>query len=312
MEDQSINVTSTLTLDGFKLIPEGRYPAFVLGLLLYCIIVFCNLLILIAIALERRLHEPMYVLLFNLPVNDLMGVTAVLPKLLTDTLTDSETITYSACVMQAFFVHFYAGGSMLILTAMAYDRYVAICCPLRYNAILTSGNLIKIIIVVWVLDFILIGVLIVLVLRLQRCRSRIQNAYCDNPSLMRLICADTSINNIYGLFITAFLQGLSLLAMIFTYFQILLTCLMNKQPDAKSKATQTCATHLVVYIVLCTSALFVILSYRFEQISPYFRKVVGVAVVIYPAVFNPIIYGLKTKEIRNTIIKMLRKKTSPF
>ncbi|KAK6486595.1 olfactory receptor 52N5-like [Huso huso] len=312
MENQSANVTSTLTLGGFKLMPAGRYAAFVLGTLLYCIIVFCNLMILIAIALEKRLHEPMYVLLFNLPINDLMGATALLPKLLADTLTDSETITHPGCVMQAFFIHFYAAGSLLILTAMAYDRYVAICCPLRYNAILTSSNVIKIIILVWVLDFILIGVLIVMGLRLQRCRSSISNAYCDNPSLMRLVCADTSINNIYGLFITGLIQGLSLLAMIFTYFQILLTCLMNKQSDAKSKAIQTCATHLIVYIILCTSGIFQILSYRFEQISPYFRKTVGVAVILYPPVFNPIIYGLKTKEIRNTIIKMFKKKTSSF
>ncbi|XP_066556204.1 olfactory receptor 52K2-like [Amia ocellicauda] len=299
-------------MDSFSIPSNGVYPAFILGMLNYCTILFCNLVILLTIALDKRLHEPMYLLLINLPINDLMGATAFFPQFLKEIILDSKSISYPACVSQAFFIHMYAVASVLILTVMAYDRYVAICLPLRYNTIMTDNFLQKIIILVWMVDFIMIVVLFSLVLRFPRCRSLISNPYCDNPSLIRLVCADTSINNIYGLFITAFLQVLSIGTVIYTYLQILFTCLKNKQSDTKSKAMQTCATHLVVFIVFEITGFITIVSYRFETFSTYSRKIIAVFVIMFPSTLNPIIYGLKTKEIRRRIPLVFRRRVTPF
>ncbi|MBN3304097.1 O52J3 protein, partial [Amia calva] len=312
MENISSNITSILTLGSLNIPPKSIYPAFIFAMLSYCLIIFCNLVILLTITIEKRLHEPMYLLLINLPINDLIGSTAFLPQLMNEILSDSRSISYPACVTQAFFIHIYGGGTALILTAMAYDRYIAICLPLRYNTIMTNTFLIKMIILVWFSDLILMVVLFYLLLRIPRCQSFISNAYCDNPTLLRLVCADTSINNIYGLFITALLQGVSLVTVIYTYLQILLTCLRNKRSDAKSKAIQTCATHLTVFIILEITGLFTILAYRFEKASPFLRQMFGASSLIIPPALNPIIYGLKTKEIRSKIALIFKRKVSPF
>ncbi|XP_006628219.1 olfactory receptor 52B2-like [Lepisosteus oculatus] len=310
MDNISFNSSSMLSLEKLNIPPNVVYPAFFLGLLNYCIIVLCNSIILLTIARDKNLYQPMYILFFNMPVNDLIGATAFLPQLMKEILLDSRSISYPACVTQAFFVHLYAVGSVLILTAMAYDRYVAICLPLMYNSIMTNSYLMKMIILLWSVDFILITVLLSLVVRLPRCRSLISNIYCDNPSLVALVCSDTSINNIYGLFLTAVVQALALGSVLYTYMQILYTCLRNKHSDARSKAVQTCTTHLVSFVILEITSFYKILSYRFEKTPSYISKVVGVLVLTFPPTLNPIIYGLKIKEIRTRIPLIFRRKVA--
>uniref|UniRef100_A0A8C9R4M2 Olfactory receptor n=1 Tax=Scleropages formosus TaxID=113540 RepID=A0A8C9R4M2_SCLFO len=265
-------VTSILTLQPLQIPPSGLYPSFIFSILTYCIIVFFNLTLLITIALNRDLHKPMHLLLINLPINDMIGATAFFPQLISSILSQDRIISYPACFLQALLAHLYGTGSLLILTAMAFDRYIAICCPLRYNSIMSNSNVTKIIICLWLADYVMIAVLFLLLIRFNICRTVIVDMYCNNPSLMKLICEDTRINNYYGLFLTIFLQCGSLSAVIFTYCQILLTCLMNRQSDTKSKAIQTCASHLVVFIFLEFNAMFTLISHRFEQTSPFLRR----------------------------------------
>ncbi|XP_006628220.2 olfactory receptor 52B2-like [Lepisosteus oculatus] len=312
MDNISFNSSSMLSLEKLNIPPNVVYPAFCLGMLSYCIIVLSNSVILLTIARDKKLYQPMYILFVNMPVNDLIGATAFLPQLMKEILLDSRSISYPACVTQAFFVHLWAVGSVLILTAMAYDRYVAICLPLMYNSIMTNSYLMKMIILLWSVDFILITVLLSLVVRLPRCRSLISNIYCDNPSLVALVCSDTSINNIYGLFLTAVVQTLALGSVLYTYMQILYTCLRNKHSDARSKAVQTCTTHLVSFVILEITSFYKILSYRFEKTPSYISKVVGVLVLTFPPTLNPIIYGLKIKEIRTRIPLIFRQKVVTF
>ncbi|XP_064828807.1 putative gustatory receptor clone PTE03, partial [Oncorhynchus masou masou] len=245
--------------EGFNIPPESAFSAFIFAILSYMVILFCNLVLILTIILNRSLHQPMYLLLLNLPINDLIGSTALFTQLIKELLLDTRTIQYSACVTQAFFIHVYGTGSVFILTAMAYDRYIAICSPLRYNTLMTNAHLRKIITLLWVCDLMLIGVLFFLLLRLPRCRSLMSHPYCDNPSLLKLVCANTAINNIYGLFITALMQVIVVSTILYTYVQILVTCFRNKgSADTKSKALQTCATHLIVFILLEFSSRMVL------------------------------------------------------
>ncbi|XP_062873039.1 olfactory receptor 52A5-like, partial [Trichomycterus rosablanca] len=172
-------------------------------------------------------------------------------------------------------------------------------------------NLMKKVISVWTLDLTMIGLLLALNYRKEICSTKIVDTFCNNPNLTKLICGDVRINNYYGLFITIFLQGLSLLIVFFTYIQILITCVFKRQSDAKSKALQTCGTHLVVFLCVEFNALFSLMAHRFDNVSQHLRRALGVSVMVFPPFLNPLIYGLKTKEIRQNIILFFYKKISP-
>ncbi|XP_063062010.1 putative gustatory receptor clone PTE03 [Engraulis encrasicolus] len=305
------NVSSVLTLQGFNLPPQSVVPAFLFASLNYMLILFCNLVLLFTILFNKSLHQPMYLLLLNLPINDLIGSTALFPQVIHELVLDSRRIPYDACITQAFFIHIYGAGSIFILTAMAYDRYVAICRPLRYQSIMTHAHVMRIIMLVWLCCFLVIGVLFFLLLRLPRCGSRMPHAYCDNPSLLQLTCADTTINNIYGLALVAVTQVVALGIIFCTYIQILVACFRSKKAETKTKALQTCATHLIVFLLLECLGLFTIISYRIPNLSAQTRRFIGVSTMIFPPTVNPIIYGLKTNEIKDIIFKFFRKKILP-
>ncbi len=127
MENKSLGFSSELTLDPFVIPPGGKYPIFFLGMMFYFFGVFFNLTLLTLIILKKNLHKPMYFILFNLPLNDLIGITAMLPKVLSDIVTETNKVYYPLCVLQAFLLHMYGGGILFILAAMSFDRYAAIC-----------------------------------------------------------------------------------------------------------------------------------------------------------------------------------------
>ncbi|XP_066501206.1 olfactory receptor 52L1-like [Hoplias malabaricus] len=302
MQSNSSSISLLLGMESLDIPQTGILPTFIMGVIAYCLILSCNLTILLTIALDHNLHKPMYILLFNLPINDLMGATALFPQLIATIHLQNRSISLPACVFQALVVHLYCGGALIILTVMAYDRYVAICQPLSYHAIMTPGNLKRMIVGIWVTDVALVGTLFLMLTPFSFCQTVIADMYCNNPSILKLICDNTTVNNLYGLVVTALLQGVSTIVVIYTYIQILKTCLFNKQTDTKSKAIRTCATHLVVFIVFQATTTFSVLSHRFSQVSPYLRRSVGISILVFPPILNPLIYGLNTKEIRDKLL----------
>lgn len=306
------NVSTVIELKGFQLPPEAVLPAFLFATLSYMIILLCNCVLILVITLNKSLHQPVYLILLNLPINDLVGSSAFFSQVIKELLLDSRTIQHAACVTQAFFIHVYAAGTIYILTAMAYDRYIAICCPLKYNSIMTNAHVLKIITVVWVATLLMMGLLFLLLLRLPRCRSQLTHSYCDHPSLLTLVCADTTANNVYGLLTVAVTQLVANGTILYTYLQILIACFRSKRSDTKAKALQTCATHLVVFLLLECLGLFTIISHRIKNISPQLRRFIGTSTLIFPPTLNPIIYGLRTKEIRDKLVSILKSKIIPL
>ncbi|XP_051717428.1 odorant receptor 118-2 [Ctenopharyngodon idella] len=297
-----------LTLHSLELPQTSIYPAFMLGITTYLFILLCNLTIVVTICLNRNLYKPMYILLLNMPINDTMGATSLFPQLLYSIWSQDRSISYPACLLQGFIIHLYGGASYAILTAMAYDRYIAICCPLRYGAIMTTKNLVKIITGMWLFHFTVIIVLFSLLLPHQVCQTYMTDLVCYNPSIMKLICEDTRVSNIYGLFTIVLYHGLSLSVVAFTYIHILITCVTNKQSDAKIKALQTCGTHLVVFLFLEFNTLFPLLAHRSESVPAHLRRVFSISVFVFPPIVNPLIYGFKTKEIRQKILTCFKRK----
>ncbi|XP_041920592.1 olfactory receptor 52E4-like [Alosa sapidissima] len=301
-------ISSVLRIASFDIHPSAVYPIFIMGLLVYFFSVLSNVTILVLIVTQRSLHRPMFYILFSLPLNDLIGITAMFPRLLVDIVIMKNTVNYPLCVLQAFLLHMYGGGIPFILAAMAYDRYIAICKPLRYNSILTSLGITAVISLAWGANFALILVLFLLQARVKMCRNFIMNVFCDNFSLLNLSCGeDLTINNIYGLAITAFMHIITVTIQLFSYIQILLTCVMNKQSDAKSKAVNTCLAQIISFILFEIVVLFTILSYRFPNITPNARKACGMLIFLILPVLNPIIYGMKTKDIRTAFFHILKK-----
>ncbi|KAM3600853.1 uncharacterized protein V6R79_003693 [Siganus canaliculatus] len=304
MENQTSN-TEILLLEGLKVTPQSSIPAFVLLLLIYVFTMASNIGLMILIAMERSLHEPMYLLFCNMSINDVVGATTIIPSLLSDIFIPSAEryIRYADCVVQAFFAHFYASVAHAVLIIMAFDRYVAICNPLHYAAIMTNRMVAKLSAAAWAVALVMVLILVGLSVRLSRCRWFVLNPFCDNASLFKLSCESVLINNIYGLTYTVLLLGSSIGSVALTYLKIAAVCVLSRNKALNSRALQTCATHLAAYLIMFVSGLIIILLHRFPGLSDH-RKLASILFHVVPPSMNAVIYGLQIKAVRQRIFIM--------
>ncbi|CAB1433671.1 unnamed protein product [Pleuronectes platessa] len=305
MENFTLN-SDTLQLEGLKVTQVSVYPVFFFFLLSYILINLANIGILVLIFIDKNLHQPMYLLFCNLPVNDIVGNSIMLPGVMSDILRppSERLISYYECVLQAFTTHMFGTTSHTILMIMAFDRYVAICNPLRYAAIMTSNMVVKLTVSAWGVAFVLVGILLGLTIRLNRCRTLIMNPYCDNASLFKLSCESVFINNIYGLTFTVVLFSASIGSIVLTYAKITVVCVTSKNQSLNSKALKTCSTHLCLYLIMLCSGMIVITLHRFPQYSDY-RKLSAILFHVIPGSLNPLIYGIQSREIRTFLSKLI-------
>ncbi|XP_034746523.1 olfactory receptor-like protein COR5 [Etheostoma cragini] len=296
------SIGDLLILERLKVTSQSFIPAFILLLLIYVFIMVSNIGLVVLILRNRSLQQPMYLLVCNMSINDVFGATIVVPHFLRDLLTiDSERyIRYTDCAVQAFCVHLHASASHTVLMIMAFDRYVAICNPLRYAAVITNRAVAALSAAAWGTAFVLVAVLVGLSVRLSRCRLLIFNLFCDNASLFQLSCESVLINNIYGLGYTVVLLGSSLGSVTLTYLRIAMVCLSSKNRAVNSKALQTCATHLAVYVLLVVSGFLIVILHRFPLLAEH-RKVASVLGHVALPALNAVIYGLLNKEVRQRI-----------
>ncbi|XP_012712291.2 olfactory receptor 146-like [Fundulus heteroclitus] len=289
----------SLQLEGLKVMETSVYPVFLFFLFSYLLIMILNVGIIVLVCFDRSLHQPMYLLFCNLPINDIFGNSIILPRLLSDLLKPPSEllISYYECVVQAFSTHLFGTASHTVLMIMAFDRYVAICNPLRYSAIMSNRMVLKLTVSAWGVAFVLVGILLGLTVRLNRCRTLISNPYCDNASLFKLSCESVVINNIYGLTFTVVLFTASIGSIVLTYTKITAVCLSSRNKSLNSKALKTCSTHLVVYLIMLFCGVLVIVLHRFPQYSDQ-RKMSAILFHIIPCSLNPIIYGVQFKEIK--------------
>ncbi|XP_060912263.1 olfactory receptor 8G17-like [Labrus mixtus] len=308
MENYTYN-SLTLQLEGLNVSKDSLYPAFFFFLFSYLFIMIANLGIAFMVFIDENLHQPMYLLFCNLPFNDIIGNSIMVPRVLMDMLRppSERLISYSECVVQAFTTHMFGTTSHTVLMIMAFDRYVAICNPLHYTTIMSNRMVMKLTVSAWGVAFALVAILLGLTMRLNRCRSVIMNPYCDNASLFKLSCESVFINNVYGLTFTVVLFTSSIGSIVLTYTKITVVCLMSKNKSLNSKALKTCSTHLFVYLIMMFSGCLVIFLHRYPQYSDY-RKLSSILFHIIPGSLNPIIYGVQSKEIRKFLLKFFRHK----
>ncbi|XP_028277014.1 olfactory receptor 52N5-like [Parambassis ranga] len=308
MENQTFS-GDMLLLEGLKVSPQSSILVFLLLLLVYIFIMVSNLGLVALIFGSRSLHQPMYLLFCNMSINDVFGATIIIPHVLKHLfISDSERYIHSIeCFIQAFCVHLYGSTSHTVLMIMAFDRYVAICHPLRYSTIMTNRMVVNLSLAAWGAALVMVSILLGLTIRLSRCRRVIPNLFCDNASLFNLSCESVLINHIYGLGYTVVLLGSSLGSVTLTYLKIATVCWNSKNKTLNSKALQTCTTHLTVYILLLVSAFIIVILHRFPQLSDQ-RKVAAIVGEVALPALNSVIYGLQIKEIRQRIIRVFQRK----
>ncbi|XP_030247922.1 olfactory receptor 142-like [Sparus aurata] len=296
--------TSYFTLAAYCDTGIFRYLLFMIVMLFYVLIICSNLLLIVVICMNRSLHEPMYMFLCSLFVNELFGSSGLFPFLLLQILSDIHTVPASFCFLQIYCLYTYANVQFCNLSIMSYDRYLAICRPLQYNTRMTSQKVSMLIALVWLYPFIEVAVMVALSAPLQLCGNIIHKVYCDNFSIIKLACSDTTVNNIYGLVYT-FTIIVGVLTLIFySYLKILIICFSGSK-QTRQKAVSTCTPHLVSLLNFSFGCFFEVLQSRFNMNSlpNMLRIFLSLYFLTCQPLFNPVLYGLKMSKIR-TLCKL--------
>ncbi|XP_067399736.1 olfactory receptor 51G2-like [Emydura macquarii macquarii] len=277
--------------------------------LMYLISILGNSVILFIIKTDPTLHEPMYIFLSMLTVTDLGLSLSTLPTTLGFYLFHSREISHDACFAQLFFIHLFTLIQSSVLLSMAFDRFVAICNPLRYASILTPPTISKMGLVSLLRAVTLILPLPILLKQHRYCKDSIlSHYYCLHQEVMTMACSDFRVNIIYGFFITVSTQGLDLLLILLSYVMILKSVLSITSHAARLKALNTCVSHVWVVLVFYIPEIALAVIYRFvKNSSPIFLIVLGNVYMLLPPLMNPIVYSVKTQAIRVRIIRVFIK-----
>uniref|UniRef100_A0A8D1HPH2 Olfactory receptor n=1 Tax=Sus scrofa TaxID=9823 RepID=A0A8D1HPH2_PIG len=286
--------------------PELRSLLFSLFLLMYLVTVLGNLLIILAVSSDSHLHTPMYFFLSNLSINDICLSTTTIPKMLVNIHTQNQSIPYAGCLTQIYFVLVFASLESCLLAAMAYDRYVAICHPLRYTVIMNSrlcGLLILLPLLIIIVDALLHSLM---VLQLTFCTDlQIPLFFCEVVQVIKLACSDALINNILIYVATSVFGGIPVCGIIFSYVQIVSSVLRMPSMGGKYKAFSTCGSHLSVVSLFYGTGLGVYISSALTNSS---RKtaVVSMMYTVVPQMMNPFIYSLRNRDMKGALKKLIK------
>ncbi|XP_061105410.1 olfactory receptor 52D1-like [Conger conger] len=290
------------TVSGPKDFKANKYVYFAFTIMVYFLIILFNLTLIVTIIRERALHEPMYIFLCNLCFNGLYGTAGFYPKFISDILHETYVISYTWCFLQAFVIYTSSMCEYTTLVVMAYDRYVAICKPLEYHSIMTTRAIVKLLVFCWVFPFIAMSNAIVLASRLPLCGFHIDRLYCDNWSVVKLSCVPTTTNNIYG-FVVIMLFMAHAVFIVYSYMKLVHAC--QKSKENKNKFMQTCMPHLLSLINFTIAVLFDVMFSRYgsRDFPNSVRDFLQLEILLFPPLFDPVIYGLKLTEIRKRVLQ---------
>uniref|UniRef100_A0A673V9Z2 Olfactory receptor n=1 Tax=Suricata suricatta TaxID=37032 RepID=A0A673V9Z2_SURSU len=278
---------------------------FVIFLLAYLVTVGGNLSILAAILVEPKLHTPMYFFLGNLSMLDFGCITVTIPSMLARLLSHKRTVPYGACLAQLFFFHLLAGMDCFLLTAMAYDRFLAICRPLTYSTQMSQTVQRILVAVSWALAFTNALTHTVAISTLNFCGPNVINHfYCDLPQLFQLSCSSTQLNE-WLLFAVGFIMAGTPLALIITsYAHVAAAVLRIRSAEGRKKAFSTCGSHLTVVAIFYGSGIFNYMRLGSAKLSDK-DKAVGIFNTVINPMLNPIIYSLRNPDVQGALWRVL-------
>ncbi|XP_025045159.1 olfactory receptor 51G2-like [Pelodiscus sinensis] len=277
--------------------------------LIYAILIMGNTGILFIIKTDPSLHEPMYIFLSMLAVIDLGLSITTMPTTLGIFLFNSREVSLDACFTQLFFIHCLSYIESSVLLSMAFDRFVAIRDPLRYASILTPPRIFKMGLVCVLRGVALAFPYPFLLKRHRYCRANVlSHSYCMHNEVMKLACADVTVNNIYGLFIILFTVGLDSLLILLSYLMILKTVLSIASHAGCLRALNTCVSHLCAMVLFYIPMVSLSLIHRFGNSSSHWLQILfGYIHLLVPPLMNPIVYSVKSTQLRVRIIRVFVK-----
>lgn len=284
---------------------HGQPFLFILFLLIYLATLLENSAILALVSLDPHLHSPMYFFLSHLSCLDLCYSSVTVPKILANSLRPQATISYSGCLAQMFFLMWCAGTECALLALMAYDRYAAICQPLRYAQLMRRGLCVAAATSCWLWGLLDSALHTLLASRLSFCgAARLQHIFCDVPPLLRAACSHTRPSRL-ALHAASLFVGLSpFLAVLASYLRILLAVLRMPTATSRRKAFSTCAAHLLV-----VALYFVMANLNYNRSSsgarPVLDTLVSALYCVLTPMLNPLIYSLRNQEVRGALRKVV-------
>ncbi|XP_051821212.1 olfactory receptor 4X2-like [Antechinus flavipes] len=297
---QTGNVTEFIFL-GLSYNPEIQRVCFVLFLFLYMGIVLGNSLIVLTINFSKSLGSPMYFLLSHFSFVEICYSSTTSPKLIADLLAERKSISLEGCLTQVFFIHFFGGIEMFLLTVMAYDRYLAICKPLHYTSIMNPWICGLLVGTAWLGGFLHSTAQILLIFNLPFCDSNVIDHYfCDVLPLLELACTDTFF---IGLRIVANGGSLTVVSFIIllSSYSVILFHLRGHSKEGRRKALSTCASHITVVVLFFGPCVFIYLR---PNTTCSLDKMVAIFYTVITPLLNPVIYSLRNAEVKNAMKKL--------
>ncbi|KAM8792400.1 olfactory receptor 4E1-like [Eudromia elegans] len=301
---QNHNRVSDFFLLGLTTHHAVELALFTFFTMIYVLIVLGNSLIIFTILHEQHLHTPMYFFLSNLSVIDICHSSVVIPKMLADLLTDTKSISFEECVTQMFFLHLFACTEIFLLTIMAYDRYLAICNPMRYSSIMSRKMCLQLAAVMWMAGLMHSVTLTVLTLNLPYCGPMaIDNFFCDVPLVIKLACTNTHVLEMLIISNSGLISVVCFLVLVTSYVVILVS-LRNHLSEGQHKALYTCAAHLTVVTLFLGHCIFIHLR---PAKSLAADKVLSIFFTAITPLMNPIIYILRNEDMQNALRNLCRR-----
>ncbi|XP_062993176.1 olfactory receptor 10G4-like [Elgaria multicarinata webbii] len=303
MKTGNFTLVIEFTLRGFSEVQGLQVLFFTLFLAIYLLALLGNTIILLTIRLSTQLHSPMYYFLSELALLDVCYATSTVPKMLAGFIGGPQRISYQGCMAQLYFFHFLGGTEGFLLTVMAFDRYVAICNPLRYTSIMRKtvcGQLIFGTCLVGTFHSIIQSTL---TFRLPYCGPyELEHYFCDVPPLLKVACADTSLNKVVIMVNVGVVALGCFLLILGSYIRIVTTILRMRSEEGKKKAFSTCTAHLIVVLTLYVPCVLIYLQ---PATTNSVQKVMAVFYTAITPALNPLIYSLRSEEIKKALKKLV-------
>ncbi|XP_049636343.1 olfactory receptor 51V1 [Suncus etruscus] len=273
---------------------------------IYAIVFLGNFMVLHVIRTESSLHQPMFYFLAMLALTDLCMGLSTMYTVLGILWGFVDDISLDSCIAQSYFIHGLSFMESSVLLAMAFDRYIAICNPLRYSSILTNDKIIKIGVAIICRSSLLIPPVIIRLRFLNYCRPhKLSHSFCLHQDLIRMACSDIRFNYIYGLALVISNLLLDAVLILISYIMILCAVLAIASQEERRKSLQTCVSHICAVLVFYIPIIGLTMVHRFgKHLSPLVHVLMGNIYILFPPLMNPIIYSIKTQQIRRRIQRL--------
>ncbi|XP_039531309.1 olfactory receptor 13C2-like [Pimephales promelas] len=306
-ENRNISIPSYFYIRGFSGIPHIRYY-YIFLFLVYIITVLGNSCLMFVIITDRSLHTPKYIGVFNLSLTDIFESTAVIPQILSTFLFGNQLISYGLCLCNMFTVFVSLTTQSLNLAVLSFDRFVAICLPLRYHTIVTHRSMLIISGVTWLVAVLMMAAATIFISRLSFCRVIviINSFYCDHGPIYRSACSNKFPSSVIGDMYPIMILGFPAFFIIFSYTCIAVQLFRITTPQDRQRATKTCTAHLILVAIFYVPIAF---TYAFWFFIDTNTRIINLSLTsALPPLLNPIIYTMKTEEFMMSVKRLLKRR----